>query len=176
MGPTEWVVMVVRQCGPSGVGRGLVWWLIKWVEIVEQWRSEWFMNFDWCCLWVLIDSGDRHGSWVLIKQWRSGGLWLGWFGGGAVMVWWWCDDWWWWSHGGGGCCHAPNPIPGFMAMTDMLISSLNLILTRTNLTFTNLLQKLLSFFLSLFSYLNDIIFHLTFKASTLYSKNNINHQ
>ena len=32
------------------------------------------------------------------------------------------------------CCHAPNPIPGFVTMTGMLISSLNLILTRTNLT------------------------------------------
>ena len=32
-------------------------------------------------------------------------------------------------------CHAPNPIPGFVTMTDMLISSLYLILTRTNLTF-----------------------------------------
>ena len=32
-------------------------------------------------------------------------------------------------------CLAPNPIPGFVTMTDMLISSLNLILTRTNLTF-----------------------------------------
>ena len=31
-------------------------------------------------------------------------------------------------------CHAPSPIPGFMTMTGMLISSLNLILTRTNLT------------------------------------------
>ena len=31
-------------------------------------------------------------------------------------------------------CHAPNPIPGFVTMTGMLISSLNLILTRTNLT------------------------------------------
>ena len=29
-------------------------------------------------------------------------------------------------------CHDPNPIPGFVTMTGMLISSLNLILTRTN--------------------------------------------
>ena len=34
-----------------------------------------------------------------------------------------------------GLCHAPNPIPGFVTMTGMLISSLNLILTRINLTF-----------------------------------------
>ena len=33
-------------------------------------------------------------------------------------------------------CHAPNLILGFVTTTDMLISSLNLILTRTNLTFT----------------------------------------
>ena len=32
-------------------------------------------------------------------------------------------------------CHAPNPILGFVTMTGVLISSLNLILTRTNLTF-----------------------------------------
>ena len=32
-------------------------------------------------------------------------------------------------------CHTPNPIPGFVTMTGMLISSLNLILIRTNLTF-----------------------------------------
>ena len=32
-------------------------------------------------------------------------------------------------------CHAPNPVPEFVTMTGMLISSLNLILTRTNLTF-----------------------------------------
>ena len=32
-------------------------------------------------------------------------------------------------------CHAPNPIPRFVTMTGMLISSLNLILTRTNLAF-----------------------------------------
>ena len=73
-------------------------------------------------------------------------------------------------------CHAPNPIPGFVTMTSMLISSLNLILTRTNLTFWKLLQKLSSFFIFLFLYLNDITFHLTFRASTLYSKNNIIHQ
>ena len=73
-------------------------------------------------------------------------------------------------------CHALNLIPGFVTMTGMLIPSLNLILTRTNLTFKKLLQKLPSFFSSLFLYLNDKIFHLTFKASTLYSKNNIIHQ
>ena len=38
-------------------------------------------------------------------------------------------------------CHAPNPIPRFVTMTGMLISSLNLILTRTNLTFNRLLQS-----------------------------------
>ena len=67
-------------------------------------------------------------------------------------------------------CHAPNPIPGFVTMTGMLISSLNLILTRTNLTFNKLLQKLSSFFSFLFHYLNDITFHLKFRASTLYLK------
>ena len=69
-----------------------------------------------------------------------------------------------------GSCHAPNPVPGFVTMTGMLISSLNLILTRTNLTFTKLFQKLSSFFEFLFLYLNDITFHLTFRASTMYSK------
>ena len=34
-----------------------------------------------------------------------------------------------------GNCHTPNPVPGFVTMTGMLISSLNLIFTRTNLTF-----------------------------------------
>ena len=29
-------------------------------------------------------------------------------------------------------CHVPNPIPEFVIMTGMLISSLNLVLTRTN--------------------------------------------
>ena len=32
--------------------------------------------------------------------------------------------------------HAPNPIPKFVTMIGMLISNLNLILTRTNLTFS----------------------------------------
>ena len=32
-------------------------------------------------------------------------------------------------------CHTPNPLPRFVTMTGMLISSRNLILTRTNLTF-----------------------------------------
>ena len=67
-------------------------------------------------------------------------------------------------------CHAPNPVPGFVTMTGMLISSLNLILTRTNLTFWKLLQKLSSFFSFLFLYSNYVTFHLTFRASTLYSK------
>ena len=71
-------------------------------------------------------------------------------------------------------CHAPNPIPGFVTMTSMLISSLNLILTRTNLTFNKLLQKLSSFFSFLFLYLNDITFNLTFRASTLYLKGSYN--
>ena len=43
-------------------------------------------------------------------------------------------------------CHAPNPILGFVTMTGMLISSLNLILTRTNLTFSKTFTKA-SFFL-----------------------------
>ena len=43
------------------VGLGSMWWLIKWVEIVEQWRSAWFMSFDRRGLWVLIGGGDRHG-------------------------------------------------------------------------------------------------------------------
>ena len=38
-------------------------------------------------------------------------------------------------------CHAPNPIPGFVTMTGMLISSLNLILTRTNLNFYKTFPK-----------------------------------
>ena len=41
-------------------------------------------------------------------------------------------------------CHAPNLILGFVTTTGMLILSLNLILTRTNLTFWKLLQKLSS--------------------------------
>ena len=49
------------------VGLGSMWWLIKWVEIVKQWRSAWFVSFDRCGLWVLIDGGDWHGSWVLIE-------------------------------------------------------------------------------------------------------------
>ena len=73
-------------------------------------------------------------------------------------------------------CHAPNPIPGFVTMTGMLISSLNLILTRTNLIFTKILPKLPSYFSFLFPYLNNITFYLTFRASTLYSKDNIIHQ
>lgn len=28
------------------VGLGSAWWLIEWVKIVEQWRSEWFVSFD----------------------------------------------------------------------------------------------------------------------------------
>ena len=32
-------------------------------------------------------------------------------------------------------CHVLKPIPGFVTMTGMLISSLNLILIRTNYTF-----------------------------------------
>nr|XP_023879898.1 protein UPSTREAM OF FLC-like [Quercus suber] len=63
--------MVVRQCGLGGVGCGSAWWLIKLVEIVEQWRTMWFVIFDQRGSWVLIGSGDRRGSWVLIKQWRS---------------------------------------------------------------------------------------------------------
>ena len=39
-----------------------------------------------------------------------------------------------------------------------------------------LLQELPSFFSFLFHYLNDITFHLTFRASTLYSMTNIIHQ
>ena len=71
-------------------------------------------------------------------------------------------------------CHALNLIPGFVTMTGMLISSLNLILTRTNLTFNKLLQKLSSFFSFLFLYLNDITFNLIFRASTLYLKGSYN--
>ena len=37
-----------------------------------------------------------------------------------------------WEHN----CHAPNLIPRIVTMTSTLISSLNLILTITNLTFT----------------------------------------
>ena len=46
-------------------------------------------------------------------------------------------------------CHALNLIPGFVTMTGMLISSLNLVLTRTNLTFTKA-SLFLSFFFSTF--------------------------
>ena len=77
--------------------------------------------------------------------------------------------------GFGAMCHAPNLIPGFVTMTDMLISSLNLILTRTNLTFWKLLQKLSSFFSLLFLYLNDpFTWHSEHLHCTL--KNNIIHQ
>ena len=72
--------------------------------------------------------------------------------------------------------HTPNPVPGFVTMTDMLISSLNLILTRTNLTFSRAFTKLFSLFSFLLLYLNDITFYLIFRASTPYSKNNIIHQ
>ena len=43
------------------VGSGLAWWLIEWVEIVEQWRLAWLVSFDRRGLWVLIGGGDRHG-------------------------------------------------------------------------------------------------------------------
>ena len=66
-------LMVATLVG-AVVGLGSMWWLIKWVEIIEQWRSAWFVSFDRRGLWVLIGSGDWHGSRVLIEQWRSGGL------------------------------------------------------------------------------------------------------
>ena len=49
--------------------------------------------------------------------------------------------------------HAPNPILGFVTMTDMLISSLNLILTRTNLTFNKTFTKAFLFLFILVSLL-----------------------
>ena len=60
------------------VGLGLAWWLIKWVKVVELWRSAWFMGFD-----RAVEIG-----WVV-----TGLVWIriGWFGGGVVMVWW-CGD------------------------------------------------------------------------------------
>ena len=73
-------------------------------------------------------------------------------------------------------CHALNPIPGFVTMTGMLISSLNLILTRTNLTFSKFFQNASLFLFILVSLLLDIIFHLIVRASTPYSKYNIIHQ
>ena len=42
---------------------------------------------------------------------------------------------------------APNPILGFVTMTSMLISSLNLILIRTNLTFNKTFAKAFLFLL-----------------------------
>ena len=50
-------------------------------------------------------------------------------------------------------CHALNPIPGFVTMTAMLISSLNLILTRTNLTFHKTFTKAFFFLFILVSLL-----------------------
>ena len=73
-------------------------------------------------------------------------------------------------------CHAPNPIPGFVTMIGMLISSLNLILIRTNLTFSKFFQNASLFLFILVSLLLDIIFHLIVRASTPYSKYNIIHQ
>ena len=67
MGPAEWVKMVVWRRGPGEVGCGSAWGLIEWVEIVEQWRSTWFVGFDRHGSWVLIGGGDRSGSWVLIE-------------------------------------------------------------------------------------------------------------
>ena len=51
-------------------------------------------------------------------------------------------------------CHAPNPIPGSVTMTGMLISSLNLILTRTNLNFYKTFPKA-----SLFIFRIILLFH-----------------
>ena len=53
----------------------------------------------------------------------------------------------------GAICHAPNPIPRFVTMTGMLISSLNLILTRTNLTFSKTFTKAFLFLFILVSLL-----------------------
>ena len=55
-------------------------------------------------------------------------------------------------------CHVPNLIPRFVTMTGMLISNLNLIITRTYKTFT----KASIFLLILVSLLLDITFHLIF--------------
>ena len=72
--------------------------------------------------------------------------------------------------------HVPNPISGFVIMTGMLISSLNLILTRTNLNFTKIFTKASLILFILVSLLLDIVFYLIVRASTLYSKYNIIHQ
>ena len=58
------------------------------------------------------------------------------------------------------CCHAPNPIPGFVTMTGTLISSLNLILTRTNLTFSKTFTKAFLYIFILVSLLKRYNFPL----------------
>ena len=61
-------------------------------------------------------------------------------------------------------CHAPNPILGFVTMTGMLISSLNLILTRTNLTFSKTFTKAFLFLFILVSLLKWYNFPLDFQS------------
>ena len=66
----------------------------------------------------------------------------------------------WWVH----WCHTPNPILGFVTMTSMLISSLNLILTRTNLTFSKTFTKAFLFLFILVSLLKWYNFPLDFQS------------
>ena len=61
-------------------------------------------------------------------------------------------------------CHAPNPIPGFVTMTGMLISSLNLILTRANLIFNKTFTKSFLFLFILVSLLKWYNFPLDIQS------------
>ena len=61
-------------------------------------------------------------------------------------------------------CHAPNPIFEFVTMTGMLISSLNLILTRTNLTLSKTFTKAFLFLFILVSLLKWYNFPLDFQS------------
>ena len=78
-------------------------------------------------------------------------------------------------------CHAPNLILGFVTMTGMLILSLNLILTRTNLTFTkaSLFPFILVSLLKWYNFSLDIqsiyIVLQPITKSTSYSKSWISH-
>ena len=67
-------------------------------------------------------------------------------------------------------CHAPNPIPGFVTMTGMLISSLNLILTRTNLTLSKTFTKAFLFLFILVSLLKWYNFPLDIQSIYIVSQ------
>ena len=65
-------------------------WLIEWVEIVEQWRSAWFMGFDWV-VEIRRSAWFMGFDWVVeIRRVVTGLIWIriGWF----RLVWWWCGD------------------------------------------------------------------------------------